>query len=196
MTAALVVVDVQNDFCPGGSLAVEGGDRVAASITDYLGAEAGRYDRIIATMDWHPEPGSLPGFDHFSPDPNFVDTWPAHCVAETDGAKFHPALELPEDAVIVRKGQGSAAYSGFEGTDGDDRSLETVLADAGIDQIDVVGLATDHCVLATAMDGKALGLSVRVLLPAVAGVAPDTTEAALGRLSEAGVELLDELPSS
>lgn len=195
MTTALVVVDVQNDFCPGGSLAVEGGDDVAASITSYVKAGAARYDRIIATMDWHPEPGTLPGFDHFSPEPNFVDTWPAHCVAETDGARFHPALELPEDTVIVRKGQNSAAYSGFEGSDTEDRPLEAVLADAGVDRIDVVGLATDHCVLATAMDGKALGLSVRVLLPAVAGVAPDTTEAALTRLAEAGVELVDELPA-
>lgn len=194
MTTALVVVDVQNDFCPGGSLAVEGGDHVAASITGYIGSGTGRYDRIIATMDWHPEPGTLPGFDHFSPEPNFVDTWPAHCVAGTDGADFHCALELPEDTIVVRKGQGSAAYSGFEGTDGRDRSLETVLAEAGVDRIDVVGLATDHCVLATAMDGKALGLSVRVLLPAVAGVAPDTTEVALARLAEAGVELVDHLP--
>lgn len=188
MRRALLVVDVQNDFCPGGSLAVEGGDDVAARITGWLAAEGGRYDLVVATMDWHPAPGATP-FAHFSDSPDYRDTWPPHCVQGTRGAELHPALGLPAGTVVVRKGQGSAAYSGFEGTDEGGRPLAEVLGDAGIEAVDVVGLATDHCVRATALDAERLGFDVRVLTALVAGVAPDTTAAALAELDAAGVAL-------
>jgi nicotinamidase/pyrazinamidase len=190
---ALVVVDVQNDFCPGGSLAVADGDRVAARISEWIGGSgAGRYELVVATMDWHPRPDRHPDFEHFAVEPDYVDTWPAHCVEGTRGAELHPLLELPEAAVVVRKGQASAAYSGFEGTDGRGTPLARLLADAGVDAIDVVGLATDYCVRATALDSRALGYDVRVLAPMVAGVAEATTEAALAELRAAGVEVIDD----
>ena len=163
MRKALIVVDVQNDFCPGGSLAVQHGDVVAARITSWLSSAPERYDLVVVTKDWHPAPAELPLFEHFSATPDFVATWPAHCVHGTAGAELHPDLVLPADAVVVRKGQEGAAYSGFEGRDDADRSLDQILSRAEIDQIDVVGLATDYCVKATAIDAAQRGLSVRVL---------------------------------
>lgn len=191
MKTALIVVDVQNDFCPGGSLAVEGGDGVAAGITALVDA-ADTYDLVVATMDWHPpfDASAPPSFEHFAAEPDFVTTWPVHCVQDTPGAAFHPALALPDDAVIVRKGRTTAAYSGFEGATDDGTALPALLQAAAIDAVDVVGLATDHCVRATALDARAAGLHVRVLLPLVAGVAPDTTARALDELRAAGVELV------
>ena len=191
MGRAMIVVDVQNDFCPGGSLAVDGGDAVAAGISRRLADAGAHYDLVVATADWHPDAGEAAaiGFDHFADQPDFVDTWPAHCVRDTPGAAFHPALALPADAVVVRKGHSSAAYSGFEGHDESGSSLAEVLRRADVTEVDVVGLATDHCVRATALDAVAAGLSVRVLLPLTAGVAPDTTAAALDELAGAGVEL-------
>lgn len=191
MATALIVVDVQNDFCPGGSLAVDGGDAVAAGITAHLDA-ADMYDMVVATMDWHPpfDAAAPASFDHFAVEPNFVTTWPVHCVQDTPGAAFHPALSLPDDAVVVRKGRVTAAYSGFEGVADDGTPLPALLAAKGVSAVDVVGLATDHCVRATALDARAAGLQVRVLLPLVAGVAPDTTARALDELRIAGVELV------
>ena len=145
---------------------------------------------MVATRDWHPSPDQEPGFAHFAAEPDWVDTWPAHCVAGTAGAEPHPALALPDGAVIVRKGQRAAAYSGFEGHDQAGRPLGTVLADRSIDTVDVVGLATDHCVRATALDAAARGLTVEVLAPLVAGVAPATTERALAELRAAGVTIV------
>lgn len=193
MRRALVVVDVQNDFCPGGSLAVAGGDGVAARISDWVrGAGAVRYEVVIATMDWHPTPERRPDFSHFSEHPDYVDTWPAHCVEGTPGAELHPSLVLPEATVVVRKGQESAAYSGFEGTDAEGTTLARLLEHAGVDTVDVVGLATDHCVRATALDARTLGYGVRVLVPLVAGVAEATTAAALAEMRAAGVEVIDD----
>jgi nicotinamidase/pyrazinamidase len=184
MARALIVVDVQNDFCPGGSLAVDGGDEVASRISTWIGSGSGDYDQVVATMDWHPAPD---GFDHFSDDPDFATTWPPHCVAGTRGAELHPDLHLPDDAIIVRKGQDSAAYSGFEGHDAAGRPLVEVLRDAGVEGVDVVGLATDHCVRATALDARREGLAVRVLPSMVAGVAPATSERAIEEMRAAGV---------
>lgn len=191
MTTALIVVDVQNDFCPGGAMGVDGGDAVAAGITAHLDA-ADLYDVVVATMDWHPpfDPAVPDAFDHFAVEPNFATTWPVHCVQDTPGAAFHPALALPDDAVLVRKGRTTAAYSGFEGFTDDGTPLPAVLQAAQVSSVDVVGLATDHCVRATALDARAAGLHVRVLLPLVAGVAPDTTARALDELRAAGVELV------
>jgi nicotinamidase/pyrazinamidase len=186
MTKALIVVDVQNDFCEGGSLAVTGGADVAEGITEWLEEFQDDYAVVVATADWHPK-GE---FDHFSDTPDYVDTWPPHCVQLTEGAEFHPNLRLPVSTRYVRKGQDSAAYSGFEGTDNlSHEPLEDLLKHWDVDHVDVVGLATDYCVKATALDAARLGLSTSVLLPLTAGVAPESTQAALIDLEAAGVAL-------
>ncbi|MGD9995977.1 MAG: isochorismatase family protein [Ilumatobacteraceae bacterium] len=190
MTAqrALIVVDVQNDFCEGGSLAVAGGGHVARAITAWMRAHGPEYAAIVVTRDWHPSPGT-PGFDHFAEHPDFVSTWPAHCVAGTAGAELHPDLHVPATAIEVKKGRASAAYSGFEGVDEAGVPLVELLRRAGIGAVDVVGLATDHCVRATALDARRDGLEVRVLTDLVAGVADSTTAAAIVEMAAAGVEV-------
>jgi nicotinamidase/pyrazinamidase len=190
MAKALVVVDVQRDFCPGGSLAVAGGDAVAARITEWVRSQRRHYAVLVATMDWHPAPGAVPGFAHFASEPDYLDTWPPHCVQGSAGAELHPNLKLPDDTVVVRKGRTSAAYSGFEGADESGTTLADVLRQAGVDEVDVVGLATDYCVRATALDAAALGLHVRVLTDLVAGVAEATTSQAIDDMRAAGVELV------
>lgn len=196
-TRALIIVDVQNDFCEGGSLAVAGGAAVASSIARYVAAHRGEYAAVVATADWHEDPGP-----HFAtaPEPaDYVDTWPAHCVADTPGAAFHPALQatVADADAVFRKGRRSAAYSGFEGTTteaGRDVGLGEWLADCGVRQVDVVGIATDHCVRATALDAVRSGLGTRVLLDLTAAVAPQTLATALAQLREAGVELSGSVP--
>lgn len=180
---ALIIVDVQNDFCEGGSLAVEGGAAVAAAVGPH--ARAGGYDHVVATRDHHLEPG-----DHFSDTPDYVDSWPPHCLAGTPGASFHPALDVAPIEAVFDKGAHAAAYSGFEGYHLGSTSLRDWLAERGITEVDVVGIATDHCVRATALDAAAAGLRTRVLLDLCAGVAPETTEAAVARMREAGVEVV------
>jgi nicotinamidase/pyrazinamidase len=182
---ALVVVDVQVDFCEGGSLAVEGGADVAAAVTRHARERADDYAAVVATQDWHVDPG-----DHFSDTPDFVRSWPVHCVAGTAGAAPHPAFDLGVAQEVFRKGAYEAAYSGFEGAAEDGTSLADWLRDKAVGEVDVVGIATDHCVRATALDAAAAGFGVRVLLPLVAGVSPATTEAALAELRAAGVELV------
>ncbi|MFK0291306.1 isochorismatase family protein [Streptomyces sp. NPDC090442] len=189
MHRALIVVDVQNDFCEGGSLAVAGGADVAAAITDLVGAAAGSgYRHVVATRDHHIDPG-----DHFSDHPDYRTSWPAHCVAGTEGSGFHPnfAPAIASGAVdaVFSKGAHTAAYSGFEGTDENGVPLAEWLRARGVTDVDVVGLATDHCVRATALDALAEGLRTRVLLDLTAGVAPETTERTLAELREAGAEL-------
>lgn len=191
MGCALIVVDVQNDFCPGGSLAVSGGDEVAARVTEWIEQERDRYRLVVATMDWHPSPDDCPGFAHFSTEPDFVDTWPVHCVHGTVGAELHARFRLPDDAVIVRKGGDAAAFSGFEGRTDDGVALATVLRDADVGEVDVCGLATDYCVRATALDARALGLEVRVLSDLTAGVDEATTEYACDEMAAAGIGLTD-----
>src|SRR5215208_288295 len=183
MTRALLVIDVQNDFCEGGSLAVAGGADVAAAISEHARTAAGDYAHVVATRDAHVDPGG-----HFHAAPDFVDSWPAHCVAGTDGAELHPRLDRGPIEAVFDKGEYAAAYSGFEA-----RSEGTPLADwlraRGVDAVDVVGIATDHCVRATALDAAAEGFRTRVLLNLTAGVAEGTTEAALDQLRTAGVDL-------
>ncbi|MDV3222380.1 isochorismatase family protein [Intrasporangium sp.] len=186
---ALIIVDVQNDFCEGGSLAVAGGAAVAEGISAHVAAHAGDYDQVIATADWHIDPGS-----HFSTAPDFVDSWPVHCLAESTGAGFHPNLSgaLGVVQAVFRKGEHAAAYSGFEGR-GDDperSSLADWLRARGVAHVDVVGIATDHCVRATALDAQREGFATTVRLDLTAGVAKDTTQAALTELEEAGVTLV------
>ena len=187
MGRALVIVDVQNDFCEGGSLAVAGGAAVAGRISEHVVANHQTYAAIVATADWHDDPGS-----HFSQTPDFAASWPAHCRVGTDGALFHPAAEPAFEHVeaIFRKGQHSAAYSGFEGftVEADTRvSLADWLRDRAIEEVHVVGIATDHCVRATALDSADEGFETTVLLDLTAGVAPETTAAALAELAAAGV---------
>ena len=181
MTRALVVVDVQNDFCEGGSLAVTGGAAVARVISAH--AAGGGYAHVVATRDHHIDPGG-----HFSDSPDFLDTWPAHCVVGTDGVDLHPDLDRGPIEAVFDKGEHAAAYSGFEGSS-DGVGLADWLRRRGVDAVDVVGIATDHCVRATALDAVAAGLSTRVLLHLTAGVAEASTAAALEQLRTAGVEL-------
>ena len=192
LTRALILVDLQNDFCEGGSLAVAGGARVAGAISAYVVAHADDYAAVVATADWHDNPGR-----HFSDSPDYVDSWPAHCRVGTDGALFHPAAEPAFEHVqaIFRKGAHAAAYSGFEGSTPEaDRQvgLADWLRDRAIEQVDVVGIATDHCVRATALDAADEGFETTVLLDLTAGVARGSTDRALAQLREAGVELRGE----
>jgi nicotinamidase/pyrazinamidase len=213
---ALIVVDVQNDFCEGGSLAVPGGTGVAAGITRLLrgradGSGQPGYAAVVGTLDWHVDPGS-----HFSAHPDYVDSWPPHCVVGTNGAASHPALDRSLIEAWFHKGRHAAAYSGFEGRtevdnqdadnpdpdnpDADNPDIDnpdaagTGLAEwlrgRGIVAVDVVGIATDHCVKATALDAVRAGFETRVLLGLTVGVAADTTRAALAQLRTAGAELV------
>ncbi|MFI8927871.1 isochorismatase family protein [Streptomyces sp. NPDC053474] len=188
MRRALIVVDVQNDFCEGGSLAVAGGADVAAAITDLIGQTSACYRHVVATRDHHIAPG-----DHFSATPDYVDSWPPHCVAGTEGVGFHPnfAPAVASGAVdaVFSKGEHSAAYSGFEGVDENGVPLARWLRERQVREVDVVGIATDHCVRATALDAAREGFRTHVLLDLTAGVAEATTERALEELRAAGVEL-------
>ncbi|MER5443216.1 isochorismatase family protein [Streptomyces sp. NPDC002790] len=189
MRRALIVVDVQNDFCEGGSLAVAGGADVAAAITDLVGqAGGGGYQHVVATRDHHIDPG-----EHFSEAPDFVHSWPRHCVAGTEGVGFHPnfAPAVASGAIdaVFDKGAYSAAYSGFEGADENGVPLAEWLRRREVSEVDVVGIATDHCVRATAVDAVREGFRTKVLLDLTAGVAASSTEAALDELRSAGVEL-------
>lgn len=189
MGRALIIVDVQHDFCEGGALPVTGGIEAARRIERHVQQNGQGYAAVVATADWHLDPG-----DHWSDEPDFVDSWPVHCEVGTPGAEFRPeiagALERVE--AVFRKGEHAAAYSGFEGSTeqgGESIGLADWLTRRGIQEVDVVGIATDHCVRATALDAAAAGLDTTVLLELCAGVAPETTEAALTQLREAGVAL-------
>ena len=182
---ALIIVDVQNDFCEGGSLAVPGGAFVARSISERL-ATGGNdaYGHVVATQDYHIDPG-----DHFSDHPDYVHSWPPHCVAGTPGADFHPDLDTGRVEAVFRKGAHAAAYSGFEGTDDAGTPLADWLRAHDVDRVDVVGIATDYCVRATAADAALNGFGTRVLLGLTAGVAPGTTAEAITSLRDGGVEV-------
>lgn len=204
MTRALIIVDVQNDFCEGGALATGGGAETAASISDFIEQNFDHYDFIVATQDWHIDPGA-----HFSEEPNYVDSWPVHCVAGSDGAQPHPNFDTEQVDAFFRKGQYDSGYSGFEGVaapdlvvpTGDREPTETVpdddeklslddwLRQNEVDEVQIVGIATDHCVKATALDAVQAGYATSVLVDLTAGVSPDTTEQALEDLEAAGVDL-------
>jgi len=190
MTHALIVVDVQNDFCEGGSLPVEGGARVAADIGALLGSwtaggpNAPRYDHVVATKDHHIDPGG-----HWAQTPDYVESWPVHCQVGTDGEAFHPNLDPRPFDAIFRKGEHAAAYSGFEGRDIDGVALADWLRAREVRSVDVCGIATDHCVRATVLDALHAGFDTRLLLGLCAGVAPETTAAAIAEMETAGVRL-------
>lgn len=190
MKRALIVVDVQNDFCEGGSLPVTGGAEVAHRISEVLrhwtiqDPQAPDYAVVVATQDHHIDPG-----DHFSKEPDYVDSWPVHCLAGTDGAAFHPNLDPQPFAAIFTKGERAAAYSGFEGRSHDGVGLEEWLRSQEVTDVDVCGIATDYCVRATTLDAVRAGFRTRVLTDLCAGVAPETTQAALAELAAAGASL-------
>jgi nicotinamidase/pyrazinamidase len=181
---AVIVVDVQNDFCPGGSLAVTRGAEVAAAITARL-AEGG-YDVAVATRDHHIDPG-----DHFSAEPDYQGSWPPHCVVGTGGVDLHPALDRSALAAVFDKGEYAAAYSGFQGASAG-VSLADWLRARDVDTVEVVGIATDFCVQATALDAARAGFATTVRLDLTAGVAATSTAAAVDRLRDAGITLLGE----
>lgn len=205
MSKALIIVDVQNDFCEGGSLAVNGGAAVAAAISEYLDANQQQYDHIVATQDWHIEPG-----DHFSEAPDMVDSWPPHCRARTKGAEIHEDLDPEFIQAYFRKGQYTAAYSGFEGVlapeddvpsgdlkagqavtevlDEDAIGLDDWLQSHDVEDVVVVGLATDYCVRATALDAVQAGYNTTVIAELTAGIAEDPEEV-FEELEAAGVEV-------
>jgi len=179
---ALIIVDVQNDFCEGGSLAVAGGAAVARGISSLLASRGHGYDHVVATQDYHIDPGG-----HFAANPDYAQSWPPHCVAGTNGAEFYPDLDTGPVEAVFRKGAHAAAYSGFEGADEHGTSLADWLRQHDVDQVDVVGIATDYCVRATAADAAANGFRTNVLLGLTAGVAPGTTAGATAALQDAGV---------
>ena len=176
MKRALVIVDVQHDFCEGGSLPVTGGIAVAQRISDHVGRHLADYEAVVATADWHVDPGS-----HWSSTPDFAESWPVHCEVGTEGADFRPELDgaLAHVEAVFRKGEHTAAYSGFEGSlevdGGSTIGLEQWLRQRGVEAVDVVGIATDYCVRATALDAVHTGFETRVLLDLTAGVTPATT---------------------
>jgi nicotinamidase/pyrazinamidase len=180
----MIIVDVQNDFCEGGSLAVTGGAFVARSISEYLATGGDAYGHIVASHDFHIDPP-----DHFSDHPDYVRTWPPHCVAGTPGADFYPDLDTSRVEAVFRKGMHAGAYSGFEGTSESGVFLADWLRGHGVTELDIAGIATDHCVRATAGDAARAGFATRVLLGLTAGVAPDTTARALTEMRDAGAEL-------
>jgi nicotinamidase/pyrazinamidase len=181
---ALLIVDVQNDFCEGGSLEVVGGQLVAHAISEFLSTPRG-YDHVVATKDFHIDPG-----DHFSDEPDFAASWPRHCVVGTAGADFHPAFDQSAVQAVFTKGRYAAAYSGFEGVDESGTTLADWLVERGVDSVDIVGIATDYCVLATATDAAARGFATRVLLELTAGVAPESSARAADDMRAAGVDVV------
>ena len=209
MSRALIIVDVQNDFCEGGALAVEGGAAVAGAISEYVDAHQGEFDHIVATQDWHIDPGG-----HFSETPDFKDSWPPHCVAGTPGAELHPDLDTEYIQAYFRKGQFAAAYSGFEGllapedavptgerqpgslaseadrfaADEDAIGLDDWLQSHDVEDVVVVGIATDYCVMATALDAVQAGYSVTVIRSLTAGIAEDL-EDAVAEMELGGVDV-------
>ena len=208
MTKALIIVDVQNDFCAGGALATDRGAKVAALISEYVEDNHHRYEAVVATQDWHIDPGA-----HFSDTPDFVDSWPVHCVANTEGAEIHPNLDTDYIEAYFRKGRYEAAYSGFEGLQApeesvmtgehepgatlDDEGPKTPLADwldeHEIQDVDIVGIATDYCVLATAKDAVDAGYETRVLIDLTAPVHENKLDEVIAKMEDEGITVKQAL---
>jgi nicotinamidase/pyrazinamidase len=181
---ALVIVDVQNDFCAGGSVPTADGAALAPAINDYLAGAPG-YRYVVATQDFHVDPG-----DHFSERPDYASSWPVHCVAGSPGAELRPDLDTGRIDAVFRKGAHTAAYSGFEGVDEHGTPLLEWLNTRGVDEVDVIGIATDFCVRRTAEDAAQAGLTTRVLIDLTAAAAPDSAAEALAAMRAAGIELV------
>lgn len=188
MALALLVVDVQNDFTEGGALACAGGSAVATAITEHIWRFGEDYSAIIASRDWH-NPDSDNG-GHFSDEPDWVDSWPAHCVAGTHGADYHPNFNASRTVdEHLLKGQGIPAYSAFEGVTAEGRTMQDIITEYEIDELHVVGIATDYCVRASALDAVAAGLDVTVLANLCVGVDPAGSVVSLSELAGAGVHI-------
>ena len=190
MAKALFIIDVQNDFCEGGSLACAGGAAVAANITSYLESQKSYYDVVIASRDWHDADNTNNG--HFAAageQPDWVNSWPVHCVAGSAGAEYHSNLDTSKIDIHIQKGQGIAAYSIFDGHTPEGKSTQDLIKELNIDEVDVVGIATDYCVLASALDARGEGLRVNVLTELCAGIAPETTAAAEAQMAAAGCQV-------
>ena len=181
---AIIVVDPQPDFFEGGALPVDGATRTAERIARYLVEHGDDFAVKVVTQDWHVDPG-----EHWSSEPNYETTWPVHCAADSSGAQIHGALAGQTWDVVIRKGLHEGAYSGFEGRSESGLTLADELEASGIDDVTVVGFATDHCVKATALDARALGMKVTVALDLCAGVAPESTRAAIDEMATAGVDV-------
>lgn len=181
MTKALIVVDVQRDFCEGGSLAVAGGSAVAKAIRDLLATEHG-YHHVVATRDHHIDPG-----DHFSETPDFIDSWPPHCVVGTAGVQFHDQLADADFDSVFDKGEYAAAYSGFQGKNDHGLDLTAWLYARKVTEVHVCGIATDYCVRATALDAANAGFETTVLLALTAAVAPDRLSETLDTFADVGI---------
>ena len=208
MAKALIIVDVQNDFCAGGALATDRGAKVASLISEYVEDNHHRYEAVVATQDWHIDPGA-----HFSDTPDFVDSWPVHCVANTEGAEIHPNLDTDYIEAYFRKGRYEAAYSGFEGLQApeesvmtgehepgatlDDEGPKTPLADwldeHEIQDVDIVGIATDYCVLATAKDAVDAGYETRVLIDLTAPVHETKLDEIIAEMEDEGITVKQAL---
>jgi nicotinamidase/pyrazinamidase len=189
MARALLVIDVQNDFCEGGALAVAGGAQVAGKISSYLKTE--KYQLVVASRDWHDAGNTNSG--HFAEpgsEPNYTTTWPVHCVADTQGANYHPNLSTANIDVHIYKGQGQNGYSIFEGVTESGQSFTDLLAEKSITEVDLVGIATDHCVFASARDSKKHGLKVQVISSLTAGVSAESTEKAIDQMIDDGIEVI------
>lgn len=208
MAKALIIVDVQNDFCAGGALATDRGAKVASLISEYVEDNHHRYEAVVATQDWYIDPGA-----HFSDTPDFVDSWPVHCVANTEGAEIHPNLDTDYIEAYFRKGRYEAAYSGFEGLQApeesvmtgehepgatlDDEGPKTPLADwldeHEIQDVDIVGIATDYCVLATAKDAVDAGYETRVLIDLTAPVHENKLDEVIAEMEDEGITVKQAL---
>ena len=186
MSRALLIVDVQNDFTEGGALGVTGGAALAKRISAFTGRHGDEYDLIVGSRDWHH--GDDDNGGHFAgPEgPDFVDTWPVHCVAGTPGAEYHPDLDASVIDVHVFKGRGRPDYSAFQASTDDGTALPDLLAERRVTTVDIVGIATDHCVRATALDARAAGYDVAVYDDLVAGVDAERSAHALDEISAVG----------
>ena len=190
MSRALFVIDVQNDFCEGGALACQGGAQVASSITNYLKGNKSNYDKVIASRDWHtPDSANGGHFPAAGIEPDYVNTWPLHCIAGTPGADYHPNLDSSLVDIHIKKGQDQPGYSIFDGVTESGEKIQDLISRLGITEVDVVGIATDYCVRASALDAKHFGLDVRVITSLTAGVSAASTEAAIDELVDAGVRV-------
>lgn len=187
--SALLLVDVQNDFCPGGALPVPHGDRVIPVLNAMSEQFADVGLPVFASRDWHP-----PDTTHFT---THGGPWPVHCVAGTPGAQFHPGLHLPPDTIVISKGQDKRddGYSAFEGTTSDGRRLAEHLRERGVTHLYVGGLATDYCVRASVLDARSAGLIVTVLADGIAGITDETTRRALDEMRNAGASVVASRPN-
>lgn len=191
MSRALLIVDVQNDFCEGGSLPCEGGAAVATAISQHLENHGDDYSLVVASRDWHDADGDNGG--HFAVNgtaPDFVNNWPIHCVSGSFGAEYHENLNTSAIDVHIYKGMGKPSYSAFEGVTDAGKGILEVLSENGVTQLDVVGIATDYCVKASAIDAANSGLEVSVLQDLCVGVAAATSESALETMASNGCKIL------